>query len=327
MPVVVITTEPMFHKPGPHVDMLSREGFEIRYPSQAVLTTESETIDALAGLPAVIAGGELYTEAVFAALPELRVVSRYGVGFDRVDVEAATRHGVVVTITPQGNHASVAEHAMALLLAVTRSIVRNDVDARRGVWLKEPLMPLRGKTLGIIGYGRVGRSVATRAAAFGLEVLAYDKYVPDTAFDGAERVTLDDLLARSGIVSLHAPSNDETRGMIDQSFLSRMKRGCILINTARGELVVEDDLIAALRSGQVAGAGLDVLCAEPPPDDHALFTLDNVVISPHVAANDIQALDDMGVEAAQNVIDLARGEWPGHAVLNEEVKARWSWDA
>jgi len=298
MPAVVITTEPLYHKPGPHVDMLTRAGFEIRYASQAVVATERETIEAVAGLPAVIAGGELYTEAVFAASPALRVVSRYGVGFDRVDVEAATRHGVVVTITPQGNHASVAEHALALMLAVTRSIVRNDVDARRGVWLKEPLMPLRGKTLGIIGYGRVGRSVATRAAVFGLEVLAFDKYVTDQSVDGAELVEFDELLSRSDIVSVHAPLTTETRGMIDQSVLTRMKRGCVLVNTARGELVVEDDLIAALHSGQVAGAGLDVLCAEPPPRDHPLFTFDNVVISPHVAANDTQALDDMGVEAA-----------------------------
>lgn len=328
MPTVVITTEPIFQAPGPHVDILRKEGFEVRFPREVPLLTESVLLEAMHKAEAVIAGGsDPYNASVLDRLPDLRVIARFGVGYERVDVEAATKRGIAVTITPNGNHEAVAEHAMAFLLALTRHIVRNDRDVRQGRWEKDMLIPLRGKTLGIVGLGRIGKSLAVRAAAFKLHVLAYDPY-PDIAFAREreiEFVDLDTLLARSDFVSLHLPLTPETRGIIDRTRLSRMKPGSFLINTARGGLVAEDDLVSALQSGHLAGAGLDVFAQEPPPLDHPLFALEKVVLAPHVAAGDTQSVHDMAMGSAQNIIDLYRGNWPAASVVNPALRNGWKW--
>jgi len=256
----------------------------------------------------------------------LRVISRNGVGYDCVDVPAATRHGVAVTITPDGNHQAVAEHALAMLLAVARSVVPNAVDTRKGNWRRRSIMiPLRGKTLGIVGLGRIGRSTAVRAAAFGMRLLAYETY-PDREFaktNNIELVDFDTLLSQSDFVTLHAPMSPETQDIINRKSLARMKPGSVLINTARGGLVNEADLLEALKSGRLAGAGLDVLAVEPPPPDHPLLALDNVIVSPHVSALDEQAIKDMALGAAENILDIYRGQWRLAGLLNPEVKSTW----
>jgi D-3-phosphoglycerate dehydrogenase len=327
MPTVAVTTEPLFEREGPHLALLTGGGFDIRYPPQPSVATEAETIEAVRGAEAVVAGGEPYSERVLSQLPDLKTISRMGVGYDCVDVDAATRRGIALTITPNGNHEAVAEHALALLLALTRSIVTNDREVREGKWLKPLQVPLRGKTLGIIGLGRIGRSFAVRAASFRLELLAYDPFVDadDARQLGVELVDFETLLSRSDFVSLHSPLNPETCGLINAHALSLMKRGSYLINTARGGLVNEDDLVAALKSGQLGAAGLDALAEEPPPKDHPLFQLENAVISPHVAAMDPQAIEDMAVEAAQNILDLRQGKWPVKSIVNPAVRERWSW--
>ncbi len=326
MPNVVITTEALREKPGTHFDMLQQAGFQIRYPAKPVLLSEEDTLEALQGFAAVIAGSEPYTDRVLAGLPRLRVISRNGVGYDRIDVPAATRRGVAVTITPESNYQAVAEHAMALLLAVTRSVVQNANDTRSGRWARRsPSIPLRGRTLGIIGLGRIGRGLAVRASGFGLHVLAHEKF-PNQDFvvkHGIELVDLDALLARSDFVSLHAPLSAETHELINHRTLARMKRGSILINTARGGLVNENDLVAALRSGHLAGAGLDVLAVEPPAPNHPLLAMENVVVSPHVAALDVQAVEDMAIAAAQNILDLFANQWPAASVVNPDLKGTW----
>src|SRR4029077_9335091 len=154
MPVVVITSEVILHAQGPHLEMLHKAGMDVRYPSRRGFTAEAETIEALRGAAATIAGSEPYTELVLGSLPELRVISRSGVGVDRIDLDAVSRHGVAVAITPNGNCEAVAEHAMALLLALTRSLLRQSLEVRRGTWDRAPLLPLRGRTLGLIGMGR-----------------------------------------------------------------------------------------------------------------------------------------------------------------------------
>jgi phosphoglycerate dehydrogenase-like enzyme len=284
--------------------MLRAAGFEVAFPPRSPLLTEAETIAALRGVAAVIAGSEPYTERVLAELSELRIISRCGVGCDGIDLGAADQFRVAVAITPDANREAVAEHTLAMLLALARSIVPNDRDARRGLWLKTPLLAVRGKTLGLVGFGRIGRSVAKRAAAFGLTILACDPNVsPElTREHGALLTTLNDLLARSDFVSLHVPLVEETRGLFDRAAFSRMKCGAFLINTARGGLIVEADLVEALQSGQLAGAGLDVLADEPPRLDNPLLALQNVLLSPHVAANDAQAVRDMAEGAARNII-------------------------
>ena len=172
---------------------------------------------------------------------------------------------------------------------------------------------------------RIGRSVAVRAEAFGVRLLAFEKF-PDMAFVKAhaiELVDLDTLLSRSDFVTLHTPMTADTQGMIDRRTLARMKPGSLLINTARGGLVNEPDLVEALKAGHLAGAGLDVLAIEPPPPDHPLLALDNVIVSPHVSALDSQAIEDMAVGAAQNILDLFEGKWPTASLINPDVKAAW----
>lgn len=326
MPSVLITTEVLRDNPGKHADLLAAGGFDLRFPAKTLLLNEQDVIEAAQGFSAIIAGSEPYTDRVLASLPSLRIISRNGVGFDMIDIPAATRRGIAVTITPEGNHQAVAEHTMALMLAVARTVVSGSVDIRQGNWRRRSIsIPLRGKTLGIIGLGRIGRSVAVRAAAFGMRLCACEAQ-PDREFAqryNVELVDLDALLSRSDFVTLHTPMVAETRELINARTLRLMKRGSVLVNTARGGLINEGDLLDALASKRLAGAGLDVLAIEPPPADHPLLALDNVVLSAHLAALDEQAVEDMATGAAQNILDILAGRWPAQGLLNPDVKAVW----
>ena len=275
----------------------------------------------------MLAWGERYTAVVLAALPGLRVIARIGVGLDSVDVPAATERGIAVTVTPTANHGAVAEHAMALLFAVAKSIPQDDKATRAGQWPIELHQPIRGRTLGIIGLGRIGRATAVRALGMGMKVIAAEIY-PDLAFveqHGIELLDLDALLGRSDYVSLHCPLSDETRGLINADRLAKMKPDGVLINTSRGGLVVEKDLVAALTSGQLRAAGLDVFEKEPTDPDNPLFELDNVVVSSHTAGTDTLSMEDMGIEAARCVIELSEGRWPDGATVNNELEKTWKW--
>lgn len=331
MPIALISPEAMLHRPGPYVDILQDAGFEVRYPRQATFargfSDERETIAELHGVAAIIASAEHFTANVLAALPELRVIARSGVGYDRVDVAAATERGIAVTITPTANHEAVAEHALALLLAVAKSMVSGDRQVRAGQWPRTPQKPLRGQTIGILGLGRIGRSMAVRCQALGMKTIVTEKF-PDQRFvaqHGIELVEFDQLLARSDYLTVHCPQTPETLGLFNRGVFMQMKRGAVFINTARGPLVVEADLIAALASGQLGGAGLDVFELEPPAPDNPLFAMDNVVVSPHIAGADELSSENMGIEAARSIVALYRGEWPEGAVVNNELKGRFTW--
>jgi phosphoglycerate dehydrogenase-like enzyme len=216
---------------------------------------------------------------------------------------------------------------MALLLATAKSIVAHDKAVRAGHWPRGLLRPIRGKTLGIFGLGRIGRSTAVRGKALRMNVIATEKYPPEDFVreHGIELVEFDDLLARSDYLSIHCPLNEETRGLFNRDVFAKMKRGSVLINTARGLLVNEADLLEALRSGQLRAAGLDVFEQEPPSTGNPLFQLDNVVCSPHLAGNDEESMVAMGCEAADCILKLYRGEWPTGAVVNDELADGWSW--
>ena len=330
MPTVLITPEALLDKPGQHVDMLQDAGFDIRYPQHPQFTrglgTEQETIDELRGAVADIAGGERFTANVLSALPDLKVIARAGVGFDRVDIPAATQQGIAVTVTPTANHQAVAEQTMTLLLSVAKSVVVHDADVRAGRWIQAPTKAVRGSTLGIFGLGRIGKSTAVRAAGMGMTVIATELY-PDEEFvrkHNIELVDFDTLLARSDYITIHCPLNDDTRGMFNKDVFARMKPGGVIINTSRGGVIAEAELIDALKSGTLRAAGLDVFEQEPPSPDNPLFELDNVVLSPHFAGADELSIVDMAVEAADCIIKLSRGEWPDGAVVNQELKERWS---
>ena len=327
MPSVLIGPYLLRNHAGPFRKVLTEAGFEVIDPEGDFGLTYDQLMTYLPRADAMLAGGERMTEEVLDKAPWLRVIARTGVGYDLIDLKAASRRNVVVTITPGTNHDSVAEQAFALLLALARNIVANDRTIHQGGWDRTLVAPVRGKTLGLIGMGRIGQAVAVRARAFGMTVAAFDPVV-DPQFDEEHqirRLSLDDLIAQSDVISLHAPLNESTRGMVNRSFLARMRPGSWLINTARGGLVVEADLRDSLLSRHLAGAGLDVLNHEPPEPGNPLLGLPNVVFSPHIAGTDVQSMSDMAELAARTIVDLYNHRWPAACVVNGEIEQGWRW--
>jgi phosphoglycerate dehydrogenase-like enzyme len=256
----------------------------------------------------------------------LRVIARAGVGYDAVDVATATELGVAVAITPGTNQDAVAEHTFTLILAIAKNLITQHLGTIAMQWPRQANLPLRGRTLGIAGLGRIGKAVALRGECFGMKLLAYDPY-PDHAFakaHGIAFVSFDQLLADADFLSLHLPATQETRHLINRQTLARMKPSAYLINTARGALVNEADLVAALENKRLAGAGLDVF-EEEPPADSPLFRMSNVVVTPHAAGVDIKSRDDMALSAAQAIVSLAKGEWPSEKIVNPDAKAIFRW--
>jgi len=246
------------------------------------------------------------TRELIAGAPGLKVIGRAGIGVDNIDVQAATERGVVVMNTPGGNSVTTAEHAITLMLALARQIPAADRSTRAGKWEKSRFMgvEMTGKTLGVIGCGNIGAIVAERALGLRMHVVAYDPYLsPDRARDlGVDKVELDTLLARADFISLHVPLTAETRDIIDAEALAKTKPGVFVINCARGGLVVEADLEAALRSGRVAGAALDVFAVEPARDN-PLFALEQVIATPHLGASTAEAQEKVAVQVAEQVAD------------------------
>jgi D-3-phosphoglycerate dehydrogenase len=269
------------------------------------------------------------TPAVVAAAPRLQVVGRYGIGTDNIAVDEATRRGIPVTNVPAYCVDEVAEHVLALLLCLVRGIHRYDRAIRDGDWSLSTGLPTRrvaGTTLGIVGFGRIGRALAERARALGMLVIAYESYAPDAvAAFGAESVTLDELAQRSDFVSLHCPANEETRGLIDAAFLGRMKPTAYLINAARGAIVDQEALTEALSEGRIAGAGLDVFVPERLPPDHPLLRSERLLATPHTAFYSEESVADLASLAAQNVAAILDGRCP-LAIVNPEVLElpRWA---
>ena len=247
------------------------------------------------------------TPEVLAAAPRLKVVGRAGIGVDTIDVAAATARGVVVMNTPFGNSITTAEHAIAMLLAMARKIPEADRSTRSGKWEKDCFVGVEvaGKALGLIGCGNIGSVVADRARGLNMRVLAYDPFLSaERAGDlGVDKVDLGDLLARSDFLSLHVPLTDQTRGILDAEALARTRRGVRIVNCARGGLIVEEDLLAALESGQVGGAALDVFVHEPATDN-ALFALPGVIATPHLGASTREAQENVAVQVAEQMADF-----------------------
>jgi len=311
---------------GAFLQALRDAGFELIYPNTGAQLVEDELLAILPGIKASLAGSEPYTARVLAANPSLRVIARVGVGYDAVDVAAATKQGIAVTTTPGTNEGSVAEHTFSLILGLTKNLVSQHLGVKTGGWPRGANIPLRGRTLGIAGLGRIGKAVAVRGAAFGMRLLAYDPF-PDTAFAAHHHIALvpfERLAAESDFLTLHLPVSAESRYLINRQTLALMKPTAYLINTARGAVVCEADLLDALRNKRLAGAGLDVF-EEEPPGKHPLFELDNVLLTPHAAGTDLQSRDDMALSAAQAIVSLSRGEWPAEKVVNPDVRARFHW--
>ncbi|MFL5341805.1 MAG: phosphoglycerate dehydrogenase [Gemmataceae bacterium] len=306
---------------------LVRAGFELVYPKLGRQMVESELVHFLPGIRASLAGSEPYTRRVFAAFPELKVVARVGVGYDAVDVPAATDHGVVVCIAPGTNQDSVAEHTVLLILACARQLVSQHHLIVAGQWPRNANVPVRGRTLGVVGLGRIGKAVALRGLAFGMHVIAHEPY-PDPTFAAQHNIRLlsfEEVMREADFVSLHVPLVPESRHMINTTTLGWMKPTAYLINTSRGGLVNEPDLCAVLKDKRIAGAALDVFDEEPPPKDHPFFRLGNITLTAHTAGVDLKSRDDMALSAAQAIVDLSQGKWPKEKIVNPEVRAKFKW--
>lgn len=309
-----------------YLQVLRDGGFETVFPERAAQLTEEELLRDLKGISAALAGSEPYTRRVIEASPDLRVIARAGVGYDAVDVVAATEHGIPVTITPGANQDSVTEHTFALILALAKNVVAADKATKAGTWQRGATLPLRGRTIGLAGLGRIGKTMAMRASNFGMRVVAYEPF-PDPAFVklwGVTLMPLEQLLAQSDYVSLHMPLTPESKNIINRRTLNLMKPTAFLINTARGALVSEADLVEALRARRIAGAALDVFENEPL-GQHPLIHLDNVVLTPHTAGVDQQSRDDMALMAAEAILALSRGGWPTHQIVNPESQSKFRW--
>ena len=297
-------------------EVLAAEGHEL---TSASCRTADDVIEAGAAVDAMLVQYAPITAAVFEALPQLRLVSRYGVGVDSVDTEAAREHGVWVCNVPDYGTTEVSLHAVAMLLALLRNLAGHDREVRAGHWdyhLGGELRRPSSLTLGVVGLGRIGRMTGERAAPWFGAVVGYDPYLPDSAWpQGFERLELPDLFARSSAVTLHLPLTDTTRGLVGIDLLDRMPDGSYLVNTSRGGLVDVDALLSALDSGRLAGVALDVLPQEPPPSDHPLLNHPRALITPHVAWYSVEAELELRRKAAQNIVDWARTGRPTYAVV------------
>ena len=305
------------------IDLLGKyDGLEVHAPgklSQDDLVAQVGFANAL-----IIRSGVKITPEVFEAAPNLKAIARAGVGVDNIDLEAATKHGVVVMNTPGGNTISTAEHTFGLMLALARHLPQGNSSLNEGRWDRKKYVgvELKGKTLGLLGFGRIGQAVATRAKAFEMDVIAYDPFLKDDIFAelGVERVDTDTLYARADFITLHAPATEDTNGMINSDSIAKMKDGVRIVNAARGILINDVDLASALASGKVAGVALDVYVVEPPPADHPLLNFDNVIDTPHLAASTSDAQVTVAVEAAQLIVDALLNQTYANGV-NKDVLA------
>ncbi|MBI4023740.1 MAG: phosphoglycerate dehydrogenase [Verrucomicrobia bacterium] len=309
---ILLTTTSFQDTPGEHHALLQKEGFEL--VRQRGPLPESRMLELAGDVDGMLCGDDVVTRAVLKkSLPRLKVISKYGIGLDKIDIEAATELKIPVTYCPGVNHTTVAEHTFGLLLAICRHLVTECNHVKKGDWKRLTGHELAGRIIGVVGMGRIGKEVAFRAKAFGMQVLGYDIFWDD-AFarqHGVERVEdLDCILERSDIISLHVNLTGQTRNMINQQRLARMKKGAVLLNCARGELVNSRAVAAALQSGHILGYGADVFEEEPPPRDHPLFSCPNAVLTPHIGSRTYESVSRQAKMAAENLILVLKGQKP-----------------
>lgn len=289
---------------------------EVVYNHTGRPLSSAEVASLLPGVDGYIAGLDIIDHAALESANRLKVISRYGVGVDAIDLDAAREKGIVVTNTPGANAASVAELTVGLFLALARQFPQAFTATRQGKWPRLTGVALEGKTVGLVGLGSIGKITARRLSGFDCRLLAFDPE-PDIAFAGQHGialVSLDELLASSDFVSLHLPLLPETRNLVNEQFIGKMKKGAYLVNTARGELVDETVLLKALESGHLAGAALDALVQEPPDPTCPLLGLPNIIATPHLGAQTDAAVNQMGRMALANCLAVLQGKTPAHVV-------------
>jgi len=318
MAKILLTTTSFQDTPGPHHELLAQKGYEIVRERGPL--PEARMLELAGDFDAFLCGDDAITRSVLEkSLPRLKVVSKYGIGLDKIDVASATELKIPVTFCPGVNHTTVAEHTFALLLALCRNLVEEVNFVRDGQWKRMTGRELHGKVIGIVGLGRIGKEVAKRAKAFGMVVVGYGNHWDDSfaTENGLVRVAEpDELFRRCDVVTLHTKLTDATRHMVNSSRLALARPGLLLVNCARGQLVETDALLNALRSGCLGGYAADVMDEEPPPPDHPLLSAPRVVITPHIGSRTRENVVRQASMAVQNLINVLDGK-PALAQANE----------
>ncbi len=318
--LTVAVTDSVFPNLEPARQVLAGIGAQLRLASEPAPEAILDVARQADGLLVTYAK---ITSEIIEQLDQCRIIARFGIGVDNVDIAAATASGIVVTRVPDYCVDEVSDHALALLLALVRKVVYANRQTQAGHWDMGQVVPihrLRGRTLGLVGFGKIPRALVPKAQAFGLKVMTYDPYVSHEVVTslGVEQVGFDELLGRADYISIHAPLTPDTHHMFSAEAFRKVKPGAFLINTARGPLVDEQSLADALDEGRLAGAGLDVMSQEPPPADSPLLGRDNVILTPHVAFYSEESLVELQAKAAQEVARVLSGEPPRYPV-NPEV--------
>ncbi len=309
---VLLTTTSFQDTPGPHHDMLAASGFEIVRERGPL--SESRMLELSGRFDAYLCGDDAMTRAVMEkSIPRLKVISKYGIGLDKIDLKAAADLKLPVLFTPGVNHTTVAEHTFALLLASVRNLVVEANHVAAGRWTRITGNEVCGKTLAIVGFGRIGKEVAIRARAFGLHVIGYGNYWDEdfARWNEIERVkNFDDVLRRADFITLHTKLTPATKGLINAKNLPLVKKGAVIVNTGRGELVELEALVAALKSGHLLAYAADVLDQEPPPSDHPLLGLPNVILTPHIGSRTHESVQRQAACAVENLTRFIAGKEP-----------------
>lgn len=284
--------------------ILEEHGIEYFRPKEGRILTEEELKIQLKDMDGIIVGVDPLTEEVLKEAPQLKVISKYGVGTDNIDKDYCNKNNIKVTITANANADAVADYAFCLMMSVARRVLEIDKGCRQKDWSKKVSADVFGKTLGLIGMGNIGKGVAKRAGGFDMKILAYDLF-PDEAFakeHNIEYTDIDTLLQNSDFISIHLPLTEKTKNLIDAAAFQKMKKTAIIVNTARGGLIHEKDLYDALCNHDIYGAGIDVF-EEEPPKESKLLELDNIVIGSHTSASTFEAVNKMSTMAAENIIE------------------------
>jgi len=312
MTKILLTTTSYQDTPGPHHDLLASCGAEIVRERGPL--SEAQMLGLEGDYDAFLCGDDAITKVVLDKFrPRLKIISKYGIGVDKIDVASCTELGIPLTFCPGVNHTTVAEHTFLLMLGVFRHLLEQATAVRAGNWKRMTGHEIMGKKIGVVGLGRIGKEVVKRAVAFEMPIAGYDLYWPEdfAAQYGVEKAdSLDAIFETCDVISLHTNLTDETRDMIRAETIAKMKDGVVIVNCARGELVHSADMRAALESGKVGGYGTDVLDQEPPPADHPLLNAPNCLITPHIGSRTYESVERQAMMATENLLRCLKGEHP-----------------
>ena len=309
---VLLTTTSFQDTPGGHHDLLKDAGFEL--VCQRGPLSHSRMLELVGDIDALLCGDdEITADVIDKALPRLKVVSKYGIGLDKIDTEHLANQKIPLTFCPGVNHTTVAEHTFALMLGLFRHLVMEANHVSSGDWVRLTGNEIMGKSLAIVGLGRIGKEVAIRARAFGMEVIGFDLYW-DNEFAEKYQIkrcgSAEEAMKQADVISLHVNLSDETRNLVNEQSISEMRKGVVILNCARGEIVHTSDMVKALNSGLVGGYGTDVLDVEPPPSNHPLLRAPNTLITPHIGSRTYESVERQATMAAQNLILAMQGKKP-----------------